>query len=159
MDVKRNRRDAAEMGKTWDTSLPMVEGMYPADGKKGHGIQSSDNGIGWDVRAQSWQRGADTNFEAIEAEKRENDVKFGTPHADNFPAPSDPAGPPNCGARYQTASYDGDAAIKNPHNFSSNPGFMSIGPPTGSRPTSWRGLQTRSRGNNRVTDRVDREDP
>jgi hypothetical protein len=114
VDIKQNRRDAAITGKTWDKQNPMPEGMYPADGKKGHGNQASDNNIGWDMRAQSWQRGADTDYEAIEAEKRENDVKFGTPHADNFPAPSDPQGPVNCGARYQTASYDGDAPLPNP---------------------------------------------
>jgi hypothetical protein len=125
MDIKRNRRDAAVMGKVWDKDLPMVEGMYPADSKKGIGTAASDNNIGWDIRAQSWQRGADTDCFAIDAEKRENDLKFGVPYADNLPAPSDPAGPPNCGARYQTASYNANDTLPNPHNFSSNPGFMS----------------------------------
>lgn len=124
MDIKNQRRDAAVTGKWTDRELPPVEGMYPADGKKGHGSAASDNNVGWDIRAQSWQRGADTDCFAVDAEKRENDIKFGVPYADNLPAPSDPAGPPNCGARYQTASYDGNATLPNPHNFSSNPGFM-----------------------------------
>lgn len=110
MDIKKNRRDAAEMGKVWDKTLPMIEGMCP--GGKGHGNQTSDNNIGWDVRAQSWQRGADTDYLAIEAEKREQDLKWGTPHADNFPDPA-------------TQSNDVNAPLSNPHNFSSNPGFMS----------------------------------
>jgi hypothetical protein len=112
MDIKKSRRDAAEMGKVWDKTLPMVEGMYPADGKKGHGNQASDNNIGWDVRSQSWQRGSDTDCYAIEDEKREQDVKWGTPHADNLPDPA-------------TQSNDVNAPLANPHNFSSNPGFMS----------------------------------
>jgi|SRR3974390_65251 len=134
MDIKRNRRDAVLTGKWTDRDLPMPEGMYPADGKKGHGNAASDNNVGWDMRAQSWQRGADTNYESIDAEKREGDTRFGTPYADVLPAPSDPGGPTNCGARYQTASYDGDASLPNPHNFSSNPGFMSVS--TGDMATS-----------------------
>lgn len=133
MDIKKDRRDAAVTGKVWDKTLPMVEGMYPADNgssagsdkTKGHGSAASDNNIGWDVRAQSFQRGADSDYMAIEREKAENDKRFGVPHDDSFPAPSDPAGPKNCGARYQTASYDANDTLPNPHNFSNNPGFMS----------------------------------
>jgi len=115
MDIKNKRRD-----------VPEVEGNYPASGKKGHGSAASDNNIGWDLRASSWARGADTDYQAIDAEKRENDLKYGVPCDDNCPAPSDPSGPPNCGAKYQTASYDGNAPLPNPHNWSSNPGFMSV---------------------------------
>ncbi len=125
MDIKNNRRDNLATGKWTDRDLPNVEGQYPADGKKGHGNAASDNNVGWDIRSQSWQRGADSDFNSVEKEKREGDLKFGVPHEDNFPAPSDPAGPPSCGARYQTASYDGDAPLPNPHNWSNNPGFMS----------------------------------
>lgn len=92
------------------------------------------NATHWFVRAGSFQYGAETTAEAVDAEKRENDLKFGVPYADNLPAPSDPAGPPNCGARYQTASYDADAPLPNPHNWSSNPGFMSVS--TGDMATS-----------------------
>jgi hypothetical protein len=128
MDIKKNRRDAVVTGQVIDMTEPMVEGMYPgANGrdKKGHGNATSDNNIGWDMRAQSMQRGADTDYLAIDREKREQDKRFGVPCDDNFPAPSDPAGPKNCGARYQTASYNGDDTLPNPNNFSSNPGFMS----------------------------------
>lgn len=128
MDILKNRRDAAVTGKWTDRNLPDPEGMYPGDGgrsdRKGHGNATSDNNVGWDIRAQSWQRGADTDYASIDREKREQDLKYGVPYADNLPAPSDPAGPPNCGARYQTASYDGNDPLPNPHNFSSNPGFM-----------------------------------
>lgn len=120
MDIKKNRRDAAT-GAT-------VEGNYPgANGKTslGQGSAASDNNIGWDIRAQSFQRGADTDYKAIERENNENHKRFGTPFEDNFPAPSDPAGPKNCGARYQTASYDGNDSLPNPHNFSNNPGFAA----------------------------------
>ncbi|GAC1687196.1 MAG: hypothetical protein PVS2B2_26070 [Candidatus Acidiferrum sp.] len=111
MDIIKNRRNTAGPEQ------------YP--GGRTFGVGTSDNNLGWDMRAQSWHRGADTDFQAIEDEKREQDLRFGTPHADNFPAPSDPQGPANCGARYQTASYNGDSLLPNPHNFSSNPGFMS----------------------------------
>ena len=129
MDLLKNRRDAAQMGQVWDKTIPMVEGEYPGAGgrsdRKGNGTAASDNNLGWDVRAQSWQRGADTDFLSVEAEKIEQDLRWGTPHTVNFPAPSDPQGPVNCGARYQTASYDANDPLPNPHNFSSNPGFMS----------------------------------
>jgi hypothetical protein len=133
MDIKAQRRDVGVSGKTWDKDLPPFEGMYPADngssaGKdktKGHGSAASDNNLAWEVRACSWQRGADTDYMAVEAEKAENDKRFGVPHEDSFPAPSDPAGPKNCGARYQTASYDANDTLPSPSNFSNNPGFMS----------------------------------
>jgi hypothetical protein len=133
MDIKKQRRDAAQSGKCGSDDLPEIEAMYPGGGgdanKKGQGSAASDNNIGWEMRAQSWQRGADSNYFAIEAEKKENDIRFGVPYEDNFPAPSDPAGPKNCGARYQTASYDADATLPDPNNFHSNPGYMS--PSTG----------------------------
>lgn len=138
MDILKNRRDAAVTGKWTDRDLPMPEGMYPGDGgrpdRKGHGNATSDNNIDWDMRASSWQRGADTDYKSIDDEKREQDTRFGVPYADNLPAPSDPAGPRMCGARYQTASYDANDPLPNPHNFSSNPGFMSAS--TGDMATS-----------------------
>jgi hypothetical protein len=109
MDLKKNRRDAVATGQVWDQALPQPEGMYP--GPKGHGTAASDNNIGWDMRAQSWQRGADSDFASIENEKREQDLRWGTPHADNLPNPA-------------TQSNNADAPLPNPHNFSSNPGFM-----------------------------------
>jgi hypothetical protein len=102
MDIKKDRRDAAS-GLT-------VEGMYPSD-KKGQGTAASDNNIGWDIRACSWARGADTDFAAIEKEKIEQDKRFGVPHEDNCPNPA-------------ASNGDADATLPNPHNFSSNPGFM-----------------------------------
>lgn len=66
----------------------------------------------WFVTAGSWQYGAETTAEAIEAEKREQDLRFGTPHADNVPDPG-------------ASNSPQDATLSNPHNFSSNPGFMS----------------------------------
>lgn len=138
MDILKNRRDAVVTGKWTDRDLPMPEGMYPGDNgrpdRKGHGNATSDNNIGWDMRAQSFQRGADTDYQSIDDEKREQDTRFGVPYADNLPAPSDPAGPRMCGARYQTASYDANDPLPNPHNFSSNPGFMSAS--TGDMATS-----------------------
>jgi len=68
----------------------------------------------WFVRAGSWQYGAEVTPEAIEAEKREQDLLWGTPHADNVPDPG-------------MGNPSGDAPLPNPHNFSSNPGFMGTG--------------------------------
>jgi hypothetical protein len=108
VDIKKDRRDAA--------TVESVEGMYP--GGKGHGSAASDNNIGWDVRASSWQRGADTCYASIEAEKKENDERFGVPHADVLPNPAD-------------SNSDGNATLSNPHNFSNNPGFSATPVMTG----------------------------
>jgi len=111
MDIKRNRRDAVATGKVWDKTLPMPEGMYPTE-KKGHGNAASDNNVGWDIRAQSWQRGADSDFASIEAEKVEQDARFGVPHDDRFPNPA-------------SQNPDVDVTLPSPANFSNNPGFMA----------------------------------
>lgn len=65
-------------------------------------------------RAGSWQYGAAASNEDIEAEKREQSLKFGVPYEDNFPDPA-------------ANNSDGGAALPNPHNFSNNPGFISTG--------------------------------
>jgi hypothetical protein len=128
MDIKKDRRDAVVTGSAWGRDLPEPNGMYPGAGgnpnKKGQGSAASDNNVGWDMRAQSWQRGADTDFQAIQNEKDENDKRFGVPCVDSFPAPSDPKGPKNCGARCQTASYDANDTLPSPANWSNNPGYM-----------------------------------
>lgn len=141
MDIKKERRDAVMTGQVWDKKLPEPEGMYPGAGgssagspTKGHGNAASDNNIGWDMRAQSWQRGADTCFMSIQKEKDESDERAGVPHVDSFPAPSDPKGPPNCGAKYQTASYNANDLLPSPANWSNNPGFMATS--TGDAATS-----------------------
>jgi len=64
------------------------------------------------TRAGSWQYGAETSPEAIEAEKVEQDKRFGVPHDNKFANPAD-------------SGFDADATLPNPHNFSNNPGFMS----------------------------------
>jgi hypothetical protein len=66
----------------------------------------------WFVRAGSWQYGAECDTSAIEAEKEEQDKRFGVPHDDKFKNPAD-------------SGFDADATLPNPHNFSNNPGFMS----------------------------------
>jgi hypothetical protein len=108
MDIKNQRRDAA--------TNTDPEGMYP--GGKGHGSAASDNNIGWDVRAQSWQRGADTCYRSIQDENRENLERFGVPCADVLPNPAD-------------SNSDGNATLSNPHNFSNNPGFSVREVPAG----------------------------
>lgn len=108
MDIKNRRRNGAQTGKTWDITNPEPEGMYPGNGTNGN--CASDNNVGWDIRAQSWQRGADTDYKAIDDEKREEDLKYGVPYADVLPNPA--------------AGNKPDGPLPNPHNFSSNPGFM-----------------------------------
>jgi hypothetical protein len=54
--------------------------------------------------------GANCDTAAIRAEARENNIKFGTPDDDNLPNPA--------------TGNSGDVTLPNPHNFSSNPGFM-----------------------------------
>lgn len=98
MDIVNRRRNNG----------PEVEGNYPAGRTQGNA--GSDNNIGWDIRAQSWQRGADTDYKAIDDEKREEDLKYGVPYADVLPNPASGNSP--------------DGPLRNPHNFSSNPGFM-----------------------------------
>lgn len=80
--------------------------------KGGQGNQASEyNSAHWFVRAGSWQYGAEAGPEAIEGEKREEDMKYGVPHADVLD---------NCAVRNPP-----DGPLPNPHNFSSNPGFMA----------------------------------
>jgi len=64
------------------------------------------------ARAGSWQYGAEASPEAIEAEKAEQDKRFGVPHDNKFPNPAD-------------SGFDADATLPSPANFSNNPGFMS----------------------------------
>lgn len=81
------------------------------------GSAANDANMWWFARASSWQGTANVDYKAIEAEKRENDLRFGTPHDDNVPNPG-------------TQVTDTNKTLPNPHNFSSNPGFM--GTSTGS---------------------------
>jgi hypothetical protein len=73
---------------------------------------SEYNTTHWFVRAGSWQYGAECDTSAIEAEKAENDKRFGVPHANQFKHPAD-------------SNPDVDATLPSPANFSNNPGFMS----------------------------------
>ena len=61
-------------------------------------------------RACSWAYGADADCEAIDAEKMEEDKAFGIPNSNREHIRGNPSGMEK---------------IDNPHNFSSNPGFMS----------------------------------
>lgn len=63
-------------------------------------------------RSCSWAYGADASYEAIEAEGAEQDKAFGIPRGDTL---SNPA----------SGNPSGMEKLSNPHNFSSNPGFMS----------------------------------
>ena len=81
------------------------------------GSAASEERLDWYAKAGSWQMGANCLTDAIRAEARENNLKFGTPDDDNCPDPAD-------------SNKDGDATLPNPHNFSNNPGFM--GTSTGS---------------------------
>jgi hypothetical protein len=65
------------------------------------------------ARAGSWQYGNDVSTEAIEAEKREQDLKFGVPNSES--------------SGFAGGNPGGLDTLENPHNFSSNPGFMSTG--------------------------------
>ena len=81
------------------------------------GSSSCDANMNWYARSSSWQGNSNVKYDDIEAEKKENDLRFGTPHEDNVPNPA-------------TGNSDTDKTLPNPHNFSSNPGFM--GASTGS---------------------------
>jgi len=70
------------------------------------------NSTHWFVRAGSFQYGAEVDTAAIEAEKAEQDKRFGVPHDDKFKNPAN-------------SGFDADATLPNPHNFSNNPGFMA----------------------------------
>ena len=65
------------------------------------------------ARAGSWQYGNDASTEAIEAEKKEQDLKFGLPH--------------ELQASLAAGNPGALDTLPNSHNFSSNPGFMSTG--------------------------------
>ena len=60
--------------------------------------------------AGSWQYGADATCEAIDAESTEENKAFGTPDSTREHIRGNPSGMDK---------------LSNPHNFSSNPGFMS----------------------------------
>ncbi len=81
------------------------------------GTAASNERLDWFAKASSFQMGANCDTASIRAESRENNLKFGTPDEDNLPNPADSNG-------------DADATLKNPHNFSNNPGFL--GTSTGS---------------------------
>lgn len=105
MDIKKARKNDRE-----------IPDAYPG-GDLSQGSAASDMNSAWYARAGSQSRGADVGFAAIRAESRENNLKFGTPDDDNLTNPAD-------------SNPSGDSTLKNPHNFSSNPGFM--GTSTGS---------------------------
>jgi hypothetical protein len=111
MDIK-NKRDRN------DRDIPQG---YPGLDRP-LGSAANDSNMWWFARSSSWQGGANADFNAIEAEKKENDLRFGVPHEDNLPNPN--GVPDNCGASYQVASRDTNDTLPNPHNWSSNPGYM-----------------------------------
>jgi hypothetical protein len=76
----------------------------------GNGNAASDMSEDVLSRACSWQYGADASCEAIEAESAEEDKAFGTP---------------NSSREHIRGNPSGMEKLDNPHNFSSNPGFMS----------------------------------
>ena len=102
--------------------------------KGAQGIAAQDHNLDWFITACSWSMGASTTAEAIEAESMEQNTKWGTPHGESFPNPA-------------ANNSDGNAPLPNPHNFSSNPGFMgAMGPSDAgnfapSSPPSGRSLQ------------------
>lgn len=100
MDIKkqryRNDRDIPEA----------YPGLPDALGSAGN-----DANMWWFARSSSWQGGANVDYKAIEAEKKENDLRFGVPHEDNVPNPA-------------ASNDDTNQTLPNPHNFSNNPGFM-----------------------------------
>ena|SRR5579863_8658985 len=87
----------------------------------GQGSAASEEHLDVFVKAGSWQYGANATAEAIEAEKKENDLRFGVPHANAYKNPAD-------------SGFDADATLPNPNNFSNNPGYMTAS--TGDMATS-----------------------
>ena len=85
------------------------------------GSAACDGNAEWYARSSSWQGNSNVNYDAIEAEKRENDLRFGVPHDDNLPNPN---GVPDNAGFSGVASRDTDNTLPNPHNWSSNPGYM-----------------------------------
>lgn len=120
MDIKSKRRDAAKTTNTLDGNPDNIQGMIPGL-PNGVGTAASDNNVGWEVRSQSWQRGADTDYGAVQAENEEQAQRWGVPYQDNFPNPNGvPSNVGFCGV----ASRNTDDPLPNPHNWSSNPGYM-----------------------------------
>jgi hypothetical protein len=101
MDIKKKREVKGAQGS--------AAAQYNTDGKQ------------WYERACSFQYGAETSAEAIEAEKKENDDRFGVPHEFTYPDPA-------------ASNKDADATLPSPANFSNNPGFMGVS--TGDMATS-----------------------
>jgi len=106
MDIKKDR---IRNDRRIDDSYPGLPDAL--------GSAASDANINWYARSSSWQGNSNVNYEAVEAEKKENDLRFGVPHEDNVPNPA-------------ASNSDTNKTLPNPHNFSSNPGYMS--PSTGS---------------------------
>jgi len=79
--------------------------------KNGQGSAASQDTGDYVSRSCSWQMGALASTEAIEAEKVENDKRFGVPCEDNLPNPAD-------------SNSDADAPLPTPNSFSNNPGFF-----------------------------------
>lgn len=75
------------------------------------GSSSCDANMNWYARSSSWQGNSNANYDAIRAEARENNLRFGVPDDDNVPNPA-------------ASNSDTDKTLPNPHNFSSNPGYM-----------------------------------
>jgi hypothetical protein len=78
----------------------------------GQGSAASEERLDWYAKAGSWQMGANCSTDAIRAEARENNLRFGTPDDDNLSDPS--------------AGNSSSEPLRNPHNFSNNPGMNDL---------------------------------
>lgn len=100
MDIKRKR---IRQDRNIDDSYPGLE--------TGLGSAACDANINWYARSSSWQGNTNVDYKAIEAEAQEQNARWGTPDSDVLPNPG-------------SQSNNTDAALPNPHNWSSNPGYM-----------------------------------
>lgn len=87
----------------------------------GLGSQACDANINWYARSSSFQGNTNVDYKAIQAENEEQAQRWGVPYEDNLPNPN--GVPANVGFS-GVASRDVDQPLGNPHNFSSNPGYM-----------------------------------
>ena len=102
MDIKPKRREAFQQ----------LADDYPPR-NYAQGSAASDQNRFWFVRAQSWSEGADVNsYRDVEMENEREHQRWGTPWADQVPAPASPFN-------------HADDPLPDPNNYHSNPGYMS----------------------------------
>lgn len=97
-----------------------INASYPGL-EQGVGTAAVDSNREWYARSSSWQGNSNVDYNDIQKENEEQAQRWGVPWKDNLPNPN--GVPENVGFS-GVASRDTDEPLGNPHNFSSNPGYM-----------------------------------